>query len=58
MKLDEHGKQKHMGQTLTPQELHHTLTKGKARNGRRSSRQLSRRIAVGCVCWCARSATL
>jgi len=31
MKLDEHGKQKHMGQELTPQELHQKLTKGKAK---------------------------
>jgi len=31
MKLDEHGKQKHMGQTLTPQELNSTLTKGKSK---------------------------
>jgi len=31
MMLDEHGKQEHMGQTLTPQELHHTLTKGKSK---------------------------
>ena len=28
MKLDEHGKQKHLGQSLTPQELHQALTKG------------------------------
>jgi len=28
MKLDEHGKQKHLGQSLTPQELHQALIKG------------------------------
>ena len=31
MKLDEQGKQKHMGQLLTPQELYSTLTKGKSK---------------------------
>jgi len=31
MKLDEHGKQKHMGQNLTPQELLLKLTKGKTK---------------------------
>jgi hypothetical protein len=31
MKLNEHGKQKHMGPTLTPQELYSTLTKGKSK---------------------------
>jgi len=53
MKLDGQGKQKHMGQGLTPQELHHTLTKGKSKKWEEKFRAAIREDCGGlCVLVC------
>lgn len=53
MKLDEHGKQKHMGCDLTPAELHAKLTQGKTRKWEQKFRAVIKEECGGlCVLVC------